>query len=79
MTKIVMASEFAKSIEDIIKSKGDLPIIMEFYDGNDNLTLTKIMSLGLGFLGDEEVTENCIVVSNIIDISENAKLIIKVE
>lgn len=78
MTKIVMASEFIKEFQNIVDNNGDLPVIMEFYDSKNNkVTLSKIQSLSIGFLGDEKGTENCIIVSNTIGMHENATVTIE--
>lgn len=78
MTKIVMASEFIKEFQNIVDNNGDLPAIMEFYDSKNNkVTLSKIQSLSIGFLGDEKGTENCIIISNTIGMHENATVTIE--
>lgn len=78
MSQIVMSSKFIKEFQNIVDNNGDLPVIMEFYDSKNNkVTLSKIQSLSIGFLGDEKGTENCIIISNTIGMHENATVTIE--
>ena len=73
-----LKGKFIKEFQNIVDNNGDLPVIMEFYDSKNNkVTLSKIQSLSIGFLGDEKGTENCIIISNTIGMHENATVTIE--
>ena len=51
---------------------------VDCFDAEGNkVTLYKIQSLSIGFLGDEKGTENCIIISNTIGMHENATVTIE--